>query len=192
MIYLSIIARIWLGSMFLYAAGLKLVWYDQNGCHVKAYQLLPESFAPTVGSILIFAELIAGISLLTEWFFPLGLVLAIVLGATFGYASLRVLLRKADIPCGCAGKTKSRVNWTSLIRASFIVIVSIFLLIVDQAGGFVLSQTLILLVIVFSLLPAAFVLRTRIGFARLNLRHIKQEEDEIARVIRLLGTQPTQ
>lgn len=192
MIYFSIIARVWLGSMFLYAAGLKLVWYDQNGCHINAYQLIPESLATTVGFLLVTAESLAGITLLTGWFFPLGPTLGALLGATFAYTSSTVLLRKADVQCGCAGNSSSRVNLTSLIRGLSIIIFSISIFLLDKRGGVLLSPALIFLVTLISLLPAGFALFGRIRNTKLFKQRMQRDEEEITRLTQLLTTQPSQ
>lgn len=192
MIYFSTIARVWLGSMFFYTAGLKLVWYDRNGCHVKAYQLLHESLAPTVGFLLMFAEFLTGITLFTGWFFPLGPLLGTLLGASFAYASLKVLMRKGDVPCGCAGTSKSRVNWTTLIRALCIVAFCVFVFLFDQRGGVVFQPAAIFLVILISLLPAGLALLNRMRSIRLYRQRVQRDKEEIARLRRLLATQPIQ
>lgn len=125
MALIAMIIMAWLGSMFVYSAGLKIAHYDTASSLIKPYRVLPPRIGVVAGLVLPFVELLTGILLLLGFLFPTGPMLGVILGITFAYASFRVLRRGANIPCGCAGATQDRVTWTTFIRALFITAASL-------------------------------------------------------------------
>lgn len=131
---LATVFRLWLSSMFIYSAGLKLASYDRAGSLVKAYKLLPQPVATVAGFALPWTELLTAMSLLLGRLYPLGPLSSASLGASFAYGSYDVLRRKADVPCGCTGQSRDRVDRTTLVRACAITVSSLLILGTRQRG----------------------------------------------------------
>lgn len=110
------LARAWLGSLFVYSAGLKLAQHDHGRSSVKGYKLLPARLATPAGLLLPWVELLTALSLLLGRFYPLGPLLGAFLGTSFASSSFAVLRQKADVPCGCTGNIDDRVSRTTFIR----------------------------------------------------------------------------
>jgi len=120
LLLLPTVLLVWLGTMFIYTAGLKLVYYDQANRLIHPYGILPRRISTLIGYLLPWTELLAGILLLSGVFFPVGPLIGLILGVSFAYAAARVLRQGAEVPCGCIGMTGDRVDFTTLARALFI------------------------------------------------------------------------
>ncbi|MFI6484396.1 MauE/DoxX family redox-associated membrane protein [Nonomuraea sp. NPDC050663] len=101
--WVTTVARLILGGVLIAAGVPKFLDPIQSVTAVKAYQLLPESVATTVGHLLPIAEIILGIllvvGLLTRISAVLGglLMLAFVFGIAWAWAN------GLKIDCGCFG-----------------------------------------------------------------------------------------
>ncbi len=144
-----------------------------------------------VGFLLPWAELVAGLFLLLGFLFPAGPLVAAALGASFAYASFRVLRRGADVPCGCTGNAKDRVNRTTLIRGAFITASSLFLLSADGLNPSPLSLALVAILILASLLPAAVGAYRRVRALQWHKRQALHLQEELERARRILNASPS-
>lgn len=118
---LSALMTIWLGTLFVYSASLKLARYDRAGSLLTLYGVLPRSLASATGFALPWVEMTAGFLLLFTLFPPAGALLGIFLGTIFAYAATRVLIRGSKVPCGCTGSDRDLVSRGTLSRALMIV-----------------------------------------------------------------------
>jgi hypothetical protein len=182
------IVRVWLGSMFVYSAGLKLAQYDRRRSFVKAYKILPASMAPFVDLMLPWAELLGGLLLLLRYGHPVGPLLTFVLGTAFAYASGRVLRMKEAVPCGCTGNTRDRVTWVTFARALAVAVGSLLLLAPDLSGGTTLPSFMTGLIVLVALLPGGRASFFHIRQAQALKKRRQENEEEIKRLSRLLAT----
>jgi uncharacterized membrane protein YphA (DoxX/SURF4 family) len=188
MAFVFMIVRAWLGSMFVYSAGLKLAHFDRRQPLVKPYRILPTPIASTLDFVLPWAELLAGVSLLFGHPYSLGPSLGALLGTSFTYASSIVLLRKDDIQCGCTGTTKDRVSWITLARALSITFSSLLILGVGQRWDIAAPGSFAVPILLLALLPGGLALYHRVRNLQLQKKRVQRNKEEIARVTRLLAT----
>lgn len=188
MLRLSMVIRAWLGSMFIYSAGLKLAHYDRAGFRVTAYDVLPRSMATAAGFALPWAELLTATSLLIGRLYPLGPLLGASLGSSFAYGSFRVLRRKADVPCGCDGGTRDRVDRATLARALAITSSSLLVLGVGKHNHASIPTKAVTAVSLGSLLPAGMTLYQRRRHAQLRRQHQRYIHSMVVQATQLLDT----
>ncbi|GAA2658715.1 DoxX family membrane protein [Nonomuraea recticatena] len=101
--WVTTVARLILGAVLIVAGGLKIGSIQQSVMAVRAYRLLPDSLATTVGYGLPILEVVVGVllvvGLLTRVAAVVGglLMLAFVFGIAWAWA------RGLRIDCGCFG-----------------------------------------------------------------------------------------
>lgn len=188
---LSLAVRAWLGSMFLYSAGLKLTRYDRAGVSVRAYDILPKPIATAAGYALPWAELATAASLFLGRLYPLGPVLGASLGTSFAYGSFSTLQRKADVPCGCVGKSGDLVDHTTLGRALAIVVANLLLLRDRHCNGAPLPSGMLVVTSCASVLPAGLTLNQRRRHARLHKQRAQRAKRMVAQATQLLAALPS-
>lgn len=189
---LSTVARLWLGSLFVYSAGLKLAHYDQADSLVKGYGVVPKPAAAAIGFTLPWAELLTAILLFLGRFYPVGPLLGASLGASFAYSSSTALRRKVDVPCGCTGRTRDRVDRTTLVRALAITSTSSSLLVLGarRHGYGRFPPMMVVAVGVASLLPGGREVYRRMRQARMHQQHMRHNQRIVAQLTELLATPP--
>jgi uncharacterized membrane protein YphA (DoxX/SURF4 family) len=101
--WLSTAARLVLGAVFLIAGALKAVDPQSSVAAVRAYRLLPSSFATIVGWGLPFAEIALGLLLLTGIATRIVAVATAILVLIFIAAVVSAAARGLSIDCGCFG-----------------------------------------------------------------------------------------
>jgi hypothetical protein len=106
-------AAFWLGSLFLFTGGAKLV--ARNRWYPGAVELLPRRIRSLTGQLLPWVE-VGTAGLLLAGVFPWGPLLAGGLGLGFCLVALVGLLRRVRIPCGC-GPGRDRLGPITLARA---------------------------------------------------------------------------
>ncbi len=191
MVLIYLILTVWLGTLFVYSAGLKFVRYEKAGSSIRPYAILPRGIDSVIGFILPWVEALTGIFLLINILFPIGPLLAAALGTSFVFASSCVLQRGTQIPCGCTGGTKDRVTRTTLVRAMFITASSLLLLYRDGFEPVPLPLTLIVLLILASLLPSAMAAFWRFRAIQRRQVHVRYLQKELERARYVLSTKPS-
>ena len=108
--------RLGLGALFIYSAVPKLTNLAATIQAVGDYNVLPSFLVPIYGTVLPFAELAVGISLLVGLFSRLAAVGGVALLVSFLIA-IAINLFRGDRPeCGCFGTEGSALDWTTLAR----------------------------------------------------------------------------
>jgi len=188
----SYICGIWLGSLFLYSGLLKLAHYHKARAALVPYDILPARVASGVGAALPWVEVATGITVLTGVGHPLGAGVGALLGVAFAYAAARVLLRAADVPCGCTASSSDRVDALTLWRGLMIVAASLLLIAIPSVTP---TPTTVLAVTSIVVLPAALVFKQTHRMHRTGSRRDRKTEpvpaSEIARLRSLLTTTST-
>ncbi len=186
MAFFTLALRCWLGSMFLYAAALKVVDYRHAGRWLQPYRILPPRLATAAGFLLPWIEGLTGILLLLEAIFPIGPLMAIGLGFAFTYVSARVLWEERVVPCGCVGITGELVSPVTLARSIAILIASLLILRLDQTGTTPLPFPLHLLIMGLSLVPAGWRLHQIWQVHQQRQRHMEHmvaDQDRLRKVL---------
>jgi hypothetical protein len=97
---------------------------------VKQYRLVRPRFAPVVGSVLIGAELVLGVLLVSGLGPVLAAVAAIVLFNVFAAALAVSLARENTAPCHCFGASEvEKISPLALVRALVLVGISVAVLV---------------------------------------------------------------
>jgi uncharacterized membrane protein YphA (DoxX/SURF4 family) len=105
--------RTLIGAMFLYAGAMK-IFVDgtaEFAESVSHYRILQDPWNLVVAYVLPWAEVIAGLSLLTGLLIRGGLALAAALTGMFLFGIVQGWVRGLDISCGCFGKSEMAVNY---------------------------------------------------------------------------------
>jgi hypothetical protein len=184
-----IAARAWLGSLFLYSSGLKLVRYRETRSAVIAYGILPPTVASAAGLLLPWAEAGAGVALLVGRPPIAGPLLGLALGGSFSYGAMRVIRRRQDVPCGCTGTAGERVNLVTLLRAGLIVASCFVLLIFSESAQ--LPPVAILVIAAASMLPALAAVYRKLRSSRKYDELRLASRTEVRRLEELLASPPT-
>jgi uncharacterized membrane protein YphA (DoxX/SURF4 family) len=130
---ISTLTRAWLGSLFLYSAALKLINYRETWRSVRQYGILPKRLSDATGLALPWAELLAGVSFLFGWMYPLGSLLGTVLGGSFAVAARQVIKQEAKVSCGCTGGAADHdVDQTTVNRGLAIAVGSLLVLLAGK------------------------------------------------------------
>lgn len=170
---LAYVAELWLSSLLVYSAALKLVRYRASATTLSQYRLLPSGLVPPLGYVLPWVELSVATAILVSATSRAGAALAAVFGLAFAVLAFDALRRRTDAPCGCTGATHDRITRVTVVRG----------LVIAGAGAFVMSHGApalgvgtILTVSIASLVPAAL-LALRLTNARRGLRRVTAERD---------------
>jgi uncharacterized membrane protein YphA (DoxX/SURF4 family) len=99
----STLARIGAGGVFAVSGSTKVVDIDGTIRSVRAYQLLPESIVPTVGTALPVLELALALLLLTGLLTRVAALITIPLSGAFFFGVASAWARGLSIECGCFG-----------------------------------------------------------------------------------------
>jgi len=101
--WLSTLARLVLGGVWLVAGWMKITDLDASVRAVRAYRLLPETLAQVVGAGLPAVEVLLGVLLVVGAGVRAGAVVSAVLMAAFVVGIASAWLRGLQIDCGCFG-----------------------------------------------------------------------------------------
>jgi uncharacterized membrane protein YphA (DoxX/SURF4 family) len=101
--WVSTVARVVLGGVFLVAGGLKVIDPQSSVAAVRAYELLPNSVVTVVGWGLPFAEIALGLLLLAGIATRVVAAVTAILLVIFMLAVASAAARGLSIDCGCFG-----------------------------------------------------------------------------------------
>lgn len=119
MIELSVVARILVGLLLLWAAAAKLRRRDDLPDWLAAYGL-PARFARPAAWAVMVAEAVVGVMLLAGLALPASAYAAVALGAVFVVALAQARLRGvARLRCGCFGASEGRTSLLLLRAGGF-------------------------------------------------------------------------
>lgn len=131
----TILARIGLGGLFLYAGFAKLRDPAAFAREIANYQLLP-AIAPHLAATLPMVEIVAALSLLlpaVRWR-RAGALLTFGLLATFLVSVTSVVLRGVNVDCGCFGSGSGPISWWTVARNATLSLVALYLVLADRVG----------------------------------------------------------
>jgi len=99
--YLTLVLRLVLGVVFIYASIDKIAQPDQFARIIYNYHLLPASLINLTALILPMSELVAGICLITGMFYAGARNYLVILLVIFMVAIGINVFRGVDLECGC-------------------------------------------------------------------------------------------
>lgn len=119
MIELSVVARILVGLLLLWAAAAKLRRRDDLPDWLAAYGLPARLVRPAAWAVMV-AEAVVGVMLLAGLALPASAYAAVALGTAFVVALAQARLRGvARLRCGCFGASEGRTSLLLLRAAGF-------------------------------------------------------------------------
>ena len=123
----TVLLRVALGAIFVYAAWTKLVHvqfrpffmeltpWQLFAMEVNGYELLPLKAVELVARTLPWFELVVGLLLITGyWLRTAAAATALLLGGFFALM-IRAYAKGMEIPCGCSGPNDI-ISWKTLLR----------------------------------------------------------------------------
>lgn len=115
---LSLLLRLVLGAVFLYAGIGKALDPAGFSQAIANYVILPDRLVAPVAIVLPWVEIAAGLSLVSGMLLPGGAIMVAVLMIVFSCALGFALARGLDISCGCfsAGPGGDAITWWYLLR----------------------------------------------------------------------------
>jgi hypothetical protein len=181
---ISTLTRAWLGSLFLYSAALKLINYRETWRSVRQYGILPKRLSDATGLALPWAELLAGVSFLFGWMYPLGSLLGTVLGGSFAVAARQVIKQEAKVSCGCTGGAADHdVDQTTVNRGLAIAVGSLLVLLAGKRSHTRLPLVSLLAGALLAIFPSLLVLDLNRRSAELQAQQDEQRAADRARRI---------
>ncbi len=104
--YFCLVARLWVGGLFLFSGWIKAVEPYENFRGVLAqYGLLPAALTPVIAQVVPWLELSAGLFLVVGYALPLAALAAAMLSGSFVTLIALSFALGAPVPlhCGCFG-----------------------------------------------------------------------------------------
>ncbi len=126
--------RIGIGTLFIYAGGIKVFDPQQFALDVQHYELTAWSAAVVVAVYLPWLEILAGGALITRRL-PLGATLALLgMSTVFLAAIASAWARGLDISCGCFGREAGAIktNFPLLIGRDVALLAAILVLLANE------------------------------------------------------------
>ena len=131
---LSLVFRLVLGAIFLYA-GIEKACDTLGFAHaIENYQILPENLSLLLAATLPWIEIIVAISLILGIYARMGSLVATLLLGIFSCALVISLIRGLDITCGCFGNSPAslKINWSCLFRDLAFLAMGLHIFFFDQ------------------------------------------------------------
>ena len=122
---LFVIIRLALGCLFLYSSLHKIRQPYDFLSDVYSYELVGPKLGMIVAMTLPWLELMVGISLIGGIFTGGALLASAAMGAMFTFVLSFALYRGLDITCGCFSSGGGLISYSTVIRASVILLLSI-------------------------------------------------------------------
>ncbi|MBE9501556.1 MAG: DoxX family membrane protein [Dehalococcoidia bacterium] len=114
--YLTLVSRMGLAGVFIFAGMAKLPYVDTLIWEIKQYHILPHSLANAYGHVLPTLEIALGILLVMGLFLRISASVSVLVVLSFTIAKIVALARGLDISiCGCFGSAGELLALHSLI-----------------------------------------------------------------------------
>ncbi len=126
----SLIARILLGAVFIYASLDKIRYPEPFAQNIAGYDILPMSLVNIAAIWLPWLELVGGAMLVIGiWVRSNAMIMCFLLMA-FIVALISAIVRGLDISCGCfeVGDSESMIGWRRVVEDAGLLILSLWLM----------------------------------------------------------------
>lgn len=124
---LSLIARLVVGIVFIYAAVGKILDPHFFAREINNYSLAPAFLINIFAITLPWIEFIAAVFLIAGLRLKASSILIGIMLIIFIVAVGIAIFRGLDINCGCFGKTVSKVGWKKILENSGLLILCIYI-----------------------------------------------------------------
>lgn len=133
---LGLIARLYLGLVFVTACWHKILSPEIFALDVATYQLLPLAAVNGFALALPWIELLAGVMLILGFRARAAALLVVLMMLSFILALLWALYLGLDMACGCfasqAAATDDPISWHTLVRDGFWLTLGLYVLTLDR------------------------------------------------------------
>ena len=124
---LSLIARILVGWIFIYAAVGKIADPVDFAGDIDNYQILPDFLLNISALTLPWIELLCGIFLIAGIRLKANSIIASGLLAVFIIAVLLAMAQGLSIDCGCFSEKATMIGWTKVIENTITLLLSFYI-----------------------------------------------------------------
>ena len=127
---MGLVARLLLGSIFIYASYHKIIAPDEFAKIVYGYDLFPSETINLIAIIIPFAELISGMALIIGIYTRPAAIILIGMLTAFVIAISINIIRGHEFDCGCfSSDTSQAVNsaWQTLGRDMIFMMLGIYI-----------------------------------------------------------------
>ena len=124
--WFTLILRVALGAIFVYAAWAKLrLPWQLFAMSIDSYQLLPTSLVELLARTLPWFELALGLVLIAGWWLRITSTMISALLLVFFSLIVRAALKGQEISCGCFGPGET-ISWKTMLRDGSMLVGSLF------------------------------------------------------------------
>lgn len=129
--WIELVARLLLGSIFIYASYYKIIAPDEFAKIVYGYDLFPSETINLIAIIIPFIELISGVALIIGIYTRPAAIIIIGMLAAFIIAISINIIRGHEFDCGCFSSDTSQSAysaWETIGRDMIFIILGIYIL----------------------------------------------------------------
>jgi uncharacterized membrane protein YphA (DoxX/SURF4 family) len=138
---LTLILRIILGAIFIYAAIGKIADPSQFANDIAAYRLLPLYLVNIIALILPYLEILAGLGLVLGVWLDACIAIVLALIAIFIFAAGSAMLRGLNIECGCFTlSSNGKVGWDLITRDTVMLAAAVVVFLTRQKSRSSISE----------------------------------------------------
>jgi len=133
--WLALLARLYLGGLFLWAAVHKIADPAAFALDVATYQFLPLAAINAFALVLPWVEVLAGVMLVAGLRVRSAALLVALMMAAFLVALGHALHLGLDLSCGCfasGGAEADPISWRTLVRDGAWLLLALYVLAVDR------------------------------------------------------------
>ena len=116
------LARIFIGSLFIYAGAIKALDPFQFTVDIQNYRLVPLPLAAFAALYLPWLEIICGGSLIRKKLYSGSLAILLILMIIFTVALGIAWMKGLDITCGCFGNNGGRSHYAEWLARDFLIV----------------------------------------------------------------------
>jgi uncharacterized membrane protein YphA (DoxX/SURF4 family) len=136
----TLVLRIALGAIFVYAAWTKLrAPWELFAMSIDSYQLLPLKAVELVARTLPWFELVVGLLLIAGYWLRSAAAATALLLAGFFTLMVRAYAKGMEIPCGCFGPNDI-ISWKTLLRDGSLLAAALALVVLSWKKSGVRSK----------------------------------------------------
>ena len=114
--YLSLILRLYIGGIFIYAGMSKVHYPGEFAENLAAYQMLPYWAVNFVAVILPWVEIVCGLFLIIGFKSKVSASIIGLLLIVFIFGIFINLIKETPISCGCFDSIGSQIRWKDVFR----------------------------------------------------------------------------
>jgi putative oxidoreductase len=132
---LALVARVYLGTIFLLACWHKIAEPGAFAIDIATYQILPLALVNPMAIVLPWAELAAGAMLLVGFRTRAAALLVAGMMAMFSVAIGVAVAKGLDMSCGCfasQGAAEDPISWRTIARDVGWLVLALYVLLLDR------------------------------------------------------------